>query len=44
MSDKANISDDDFTYIGENDLDVEIDDPVETFKKGKINKNGNKLG
>ena len=44
MSEKANISVDDFTHIGENDLDVEIDDSVETSKKGKINKNGNKLG
>ena len=44
MSDIANISDDDFTYMGENDDNGDnVVEPVETCKKGKVNKNGKKV-
>ena len=43
MSDIANISDDDFAFIGENDDFVDVEESVETRKKTKVNKNGKKV-
>ena len=43
MPDIANISDDDFAYIGENDEDIETNDSAHEEGRGKMNKDGKKV-